>query len=321
MYYRVLYLLFLLSVSSPIYSDFIVSHKTAGLEYPENTLDGFIASLNMDVQAIEIDIHVTLDKQLVLHHDPVLHDHNCFNGNDHQDVVIAQTRLAELISIECINEKLEKPQPYQLPSLEDIFSLYLESDQTKQLLIEVKVLDKLIEHYPHYRDLDTDIMHYSDAEVADLLYAKIREFGLKDNIMFNTFSQSLLLELKGRKAANENFQFGLLYKGDYAPLRLRLFALLKFRRCFDFCWLPNYQEVAIWLTENEIDFFIPNYPQLSSFLFREAYQKHIDTEPRAFQVIPWTLNKEIEWEEAQNYLFDGIITDKPSDYLESFSIE
>ena len=129
MYYRVLYLLFLLSVSSPIYSDFIVSHKTAGLEYPENTLDGFIASLNMDVQAIEIDIHVTLDKQLVLHHDPVLHDHNCFNGNDHQDVVIAQTRLAELISIECINEKLEKPQPYQLPSLEGIFSLYLESDQ------------------------------------------------------------------------------------------------------------------------------------------------------------------------------------------------
>ena len=318
MYYRALYFLLLISLSSPAYSDFIVSHKTAGLEYPENTLDGFIASLNMDVQGIEIDIHVTSDKQLVLHHDPVLHDHNCFNENGHEDIVIAQTTLAELMTIECTNEKLEKAQPYQLPSLDDIFSLYLESDQTKQLLIEVKVLDKLIENYPHYKGLDTDAMHFSDAEVADLLYAKIREFGLEKNIMFNTFSPSLLLELKDHRAPNENFQFGLLYKGEYAPLRMRIFALLKLRKCFDFCWAPDYQEIATWLTENDIDFFIPNYPQLSSFLFRDSYEDHIDTQTRAFEVIPWTLNEEEEWQEAQGYLFDGIITDKPSKYLEKF---
>lgn len=309
------YPLLILSLCSfSVQAEFVISHKTAGLEYPENTYEGFVASLDMPVDAIELDLHVTNDKQLVLHHDPVLSSYNCFNKNSKQQVVIAQTSAADLIAIECFNHKVNLA--YRLPLFSDVLSAYIESDQSKSLFIEVKVWDELIEHNPLHKGLNTGEMHYPEKEVARLVYEQLRSYGLKNNIIFNTFSRSLLLELKALQDEDEIFEYGLLYKGEYSPWKLGLLALLSPLECYDSCWAPDYREVKFWLENNDINYFLPNFAQLTNILFRWGYRRNIDGAKLTFKVIPWTLNEQSAWERFQTLSFDGVITDKPTDYIQ-----
>lgn len=295
------------------HADTVISHKTAGLEYPENTLEGFRASLAMDVDAIELDLHITRDKQIVLHHDPVLSSYNCFPENDKQRLIVAQSTLSELKALRCHNHKLSRD--YQLPTFLQVLEEYEKSDQTKALYIEIKVWDELIENNPLHKGLTISDMHYPDDEVASLVLADIRRFDLSGDIVFNSFSRDLLLALKDREKADENFQYGLLYKGEYAPWTLGLIALFSPLECYDSCWKPDYKEVSAWVEEHNIDYLIPNFAQLNNFLFRWSYRRHIDSKEHSFGIIPWTLNTDKSWREYHNYHFDGIITDLPTHYL------
>jgi glycerophosphoryl diester phosphodiesterase len=296
-----------------VQADIVISHKTAGLEYPENTLEGFKASLNMPVDAIELDLHVTRDKQIILHHDPVLSSYNCFPEHDKQRLIIAQSLLADLTALNCRNHKVDRD--YRLPTFRQILEEYETSDQSKALYIEIKVWDELIENNPLHRELLISDMHYSDEEVAALVLAEIRRFNLAGDIVFNSFSRNLLLTLKDHEEPEENFQYGLLYKGEYAPWTLGLIALLTPLECYDSCWKPNYKEVSGWMKKHDIDYLIPNFAQLNNILFRWSYRRHIDKKDHNFDVIPWTLNTDKSWREYHNYHFDGIITDLPTHYL------
>ncbi|MGD8859421.1 MAG: glycerophosphodiester phosphodiesterase family protein [Myxococcales bacterium] len=48
----------------------LYAHRGASLEYPENTLPAFEAALSLGADALEIDVHMTLDGHLVVAHDP-----------------------------------------------------------------------------------------------------------------------------------------------------------------------------------------------------------------------------------------------------------
>jgi glycerophosphoryl diester phosphodiesterase len=49
----------------------IIAHRGASLERPENTLAAFIRAHEVGADAIELDVHLTADGVLVVHHDPV----------------------------------------------------------------------------------------------------------------------------------------------------------------------------------------------------------------------------------------------------------
>ena len=70
------------------------------------------------------------------------------------------------------------------------------------------------------------------------------------------------------------------------------------------------------MTRNDIDVFIPNWPQLSNVLFHRGFKKHFQRQTQSFEIYPWTLNSEEEWHNASELTFDGIITDRPSAYLD-----
>ena len=301
-----------LFMSAWVQAELIVSHKTAGLEYPENSIEGFRASLAMPVNAIELDIHVTKDKQLILHHDPVLSSYNCFGKDSKERLIIAQSTLKELVSIDCQNHKVDAP--YHLPSLDTVLQVYAESDRSKDLYLEIKVWDELIENNPLHKGLDISMMHYPDDEVAGLVLDAVRKYDLNQNIVFNTFSRELLLTLRNKQRDDEVFRYGLLYKGDYAPWTLGIIALFTPLQCYDSCWAPDYREVRRWLNQNQIDYLLPNFAQLTNFLFRRGYTRHIEDKENSFEVIPWTLNTPEQWITYRDYNFAGIITDTPSAY-------
>ncbi|MEP6905115.1 MAG: glycerophosphodiester phosphodiesterase [Gemmatimonadales bacterium] len=49
-----------------------IAHRGLRDKYPENSVPAFLASLEAGVDAIELDVHATRDKVVVVHHDPVL---------------------------------------------------------------------------------------------------------------------------------------------------------------------------------------------------------------------------------------------------------
>lgn len=47
----------------------VFGHRGASAELPENTLEAFARALELDVDVIETDVHVTADGHVVIHHD------------------------------------------------------------------------------------------------------------------------------------------------------------------------------------------------------------------------------------------------------------
>lgn len=51
----------------------VVAHRGDATNFPENTIKAFIAALENGANAIELDVHFTKDKKIVVHHDYYLH--------------------------------------------------------------------------------------------------------------------------------------------------------------------------------------------------------------------------------------------------------
>jgi glycerophosphoryl diester phosphodiesterase len=49
----------------------LIAHRGAPREYPENTLPSFERALELGADGIELDVHATRDRVVVVHHDPV----------------------------------------------------------------------------------------------------------------------------------------------------------------------------------------------------------------------------------------------------------
>lgn len=293
---------------------YVISHKTAGAEYPENSVEGFRASLAMNVAAIELDVHMAKYGAIVLHHDPVLSSYNCFDKDDDTRLIVAQMTAEELAALDCFNHKVG--ERYKIVTLERFLEIYQETDQTKKLLLEIKVWDELIENNPLHVGLTIEDMHYPDDEVASAVYQVLRRFPDVKNIQFNTFGRGLLLELRKQMQPGESYELGLLYKGEYNPTAMALPAWWKSIGCFEFCWVPDYREARAWLDANQITTFIPHFLQATSLPFRDSFQRHIMRDKGDIKVIPWTLNETDEWDKFRTMAFDGILTDKPSAFLE-----
>ena len=58
-----------MKIQKPNTSFQIVAHRGLSQKYPENTVEGFKAALMQHIDMLEIDVHFTKDKQLVVIHD------------------------------------------------------------------------------------------------------------------------------------------------------------------------------------------------------------------------------------------------------------
>ena len=64
----------------------IIAHRGANREAPENTIPAFERALEIGVDGIELDVHVTRDNVPVIHHDAVLPDGGRIDRMDSADL-------------------------------------------------------------------------------------------------------------------------------------------------------------------------------------------------------------------------------------------
>jgi glycerophosphoryl diester phosphodiesterase len=100
----------------------IISHRGDTSQFPENTLEAFVAAGEAGADGIELDIHMTKDGALVVHHDYYL-------GNpDNGDGLIPELDLAYIKSLTIQNN-------LHVPTLVEVFA---KLDNTLHYELEVK---------------------------------------------------------------------------------------------------------------------------------------------------------------------------------------
>lgn len=124
----------------------IIAHRGAPRAYTENTLPSFRCAIDGGADAIELDVHTTLDGVVVVHHDPLLSDARL--GRREPGRAIASLRWDEL-------DALRHEGHERVPRLADV--LALAADQAT-VYVEVKA--------PHIEAAVIDVIRAAHARAA-----------------------------------------------------------------------------------------------------------------------------------------------------------
>jgi glycerophosphoryl diester phosphodiesterase len=100
-----------------------VAHRGASAQYPENTLLAFRRAIEQGVDALELDVHLTADDELVIIHDPTLERTTNGSGN------VREHSLEEI-------RQLDAGRGEKVPLLSEVIQLAREAQI--RLFVEVK---------------------------------------------------------------------------------------------------------------------------------------------------------------------------------------
>lgn len=109
----------------------IIGHRGARALYPENTMVSFEKAVEMEVDGIETDVHMTTDGQLVLHHDDLLDRTTTGSGP------IEAYSYKELMEFDAGVKFSPKYAGEKIPRLEEFLDLVQNTD----LLLNVEMKD------------------------------------------------------------------------------------------------------------------------------------------------------------------------------------
>ena len=93
----------------------IFAHRGASAHAPENTLAAFELALELQADGIELDVKLSADEKVVVHHDPTLDRTTDGTGR------IQKFSLAELKKLDAGSFFSEKYRGEKIPSLDEVF--------------------------------------------------------------------------------------------------------------------------------------------------------------------------------------------------------
>lgn len=143
----------------------IIAHRGASFHAPENTVTSAKLGWKHKADAVEIDIHLSADKKII-----VSHDANTKRTTG-QDYIIKATSSEKLRTLDAGSWKDEKFKGEKIPFLKDILDII---PRKKQLVVEIK----------------------SNKEIVPYLKAEIENSGKMKQIILISFDFEALAEAK-----------------------------------------------------------------------------------------------------------------------------
>lgn len=166
----------------------IIAHRGASGEAPENTLAAFQLAMDQGCDAIELDIHLSADGNIIVCHDSTIN--RTTSGTGH----ISDMTLEELKGVDAGSWYSEKYAGEQIPLLEEVFDMI-----PNEMMIHVEIKDPR----------------------QHLIVPKLSEL-LKKNNRLNTvvalsFHHKSLLRLK---QIEQEVKISPLYRADFVDHRI-----------------------------------------------------------------------------------------------------
>jgi len=144
----------------------IYGHRGARAEAPENTFASFRQALAAGVKRVELDLHLSADRQLMVIHDPTLKRTTGMGGK------VSQHSATALMRLDARKNGPPWPEPCPIPSLEQLFHSFPE-----------------FEHY------QLEVKSGSSGQsriVLDAVSELVERFGLQDKVVLTSSSRTLL---------------------------------------------------------------------------------------------------------------------------------
>lgn len=157
----------------------LYGHRGWRAKYPENTMRGFREVMKIDVDGIEMDVHMTKDYHIVL-----CHDANLARTTDTKGLIYEMT-LDEVRAADAGIRHGEEFKGEKVPTLEEFLELFSTRPDLR-LLLELK-------DYPE----ELGDFAYASAELTLSLCRKYGVFG-KDRLAVISFSSGLCAWLRAR---------------------------------------------------------------------------------------------------------------------------
>ena len=157
----------------------LYGHRGWRAKYPENTMRGFREVMKIDVDGIEMDVHMTKDYHIVL-----CHDANLARTTDTKGMIYEMT-LDEVRAADAGIRYGEEFKGEKVPTLEEFLELFSTRPDLR-LLLELK-------DYPE----ELGDFAYASAELTLSLCRKYGVFG-KDRLAVISFSSGLCAWLRAR---------------------------------------------------------------------------------------------------------------------------
>lgn len=288
-------LLLLIGVHSNSYSIEVQGHRGARGLYPENTLPAFAAAIEAGTHTLELDLHVTKDGEIIIHHDYFVDDwlvEETDRASKIPQMLIRDLKLSELKKIDCGNKinlnfpKQQRIPGTSIPTLDELFELINDSSSphanTVKLNLEIK-------RDPRYPELTINAR-----ELAAKIIAKVHTAGFSQRVYYSSFDPEILSELH---ALDPEAELGFIFNADSMALVKRLSP-------------DNPMNLLIYLaTSFDANIISPEHALLTDEKTVRAMQN------AGFRVVPWTVNSEEEWRRCIEMGVDGLITDYPQDLL------
>lgn len=265
----------------------IQGHRGARGLFPENTLHGFRAAMDMGVRSFELDVGVTRDGEVVVHHDPALNpDITRHDGTwlDETGPLLRNLTYAELrrYDVGRIKPGTAYAARYAGQAAEDgaaipTLAQVLRLDARVQWTIELKLMPDQRDWTVPPEEMTERVLHILDGEGA------------------------------GQQATVQSFDWR-------APRHMR-----RIRPSIARAWLTRAgtiaDQVLWWGREPVADVvsailaegggtWTPQHTELTAPLVADA-------QGRGLRVVPWTVNEDADFVQMIAWGVDGVITDYP----------
>ena len=151
----------------------LVAHRGESFDAPENTLASVNLAWNRNADAVEIDVHLSKDKHVVVIHDP-----NTKRTGGRNKKVINQT-LEELKELDVGSWKQKKYKNERIPTLKEVLETV---PQEKTLIIEIKsdkkilpyIKEDILNSYVGLRQIEIISFDYSTVIAAKMMLPEVR---------------------------------------------------------------------------------------------------------------------------------------------------
>ena len=255
--------------------------------YPENSTIGFLKSLDVGVNTIELDVVISKDKHVVVSHEPWISKNICIdqNGNriinDKENFNIYSMEYNEIKKFDCGiigNEKFPDQKKISVfkPTLNYVIKIienYIKEEGYKPVNYNIEIKSSN----------ETDLIFHPDVkEFSELVVNNIKNNKILERTTIQSFDFRVL------KYINKNYpEIGLsvLVSENYDPQK----------NLDDLSFLP--------------DIYSPNY----KFINKEDLEY---LKKKKIKIIPWTVNSYSDIAKILNLGVDGIISDYPERVLE-----